>query len=58
MLPLPPGVWEGVRLAIVALLGLFSYIFSYVMFVLSLFVLHPFFFGCLGKAVPRDCDIS
>ena len=27
-------------------------------FTLSLFVSHPFLFGCIGKAVLRDCGIS
>ena len=30
LLPLPLAVWEGLRFVIVALIGLFSYIFSFV----------------------------
>ena len=30
-LPLPLGVWEGLRFVIVALPGLFSYLFCYIM---------------------------
>ena len=42
--PLPLGVWEGLRFVIVTLPGLFSYLFSYLGFVLSLFVHYlPFF---------------
>ena len=39
---------------IVAFPGLFSYLFSYVLFVLSMFVPHLSFVWCLRKAVLRD----
>ena len=45
LFPLPLGVREGLRFVIVVLPGLFSYLFfSYVAFVLSLFVYHLSFF--------------
>ena len=53
----PLGVWEGLRFVIVALPGLFSYLFLYVMFVWSFLVPNPFFL-CLGKAVLRNCEVS
>ena len=49
LFPLPLGVWEGLRLVLVALPGLLSYRFSYVSFVLSFFVPH------LSNLVPREC---
>ena len=56
--PLPLSVWEGLRFVIVALPGLFSYLFvSYVASVLS-FVPHLYLFWCLEKAVLRDCGSS
>ena len=45
---LPLGVREGLRFVIVALPGLFSYLFSYVAFALSLLVPDLSFFWCPG----------
>ena len=59
LFPLPLGVWEGLRLVIVALPGLFSYLlFSYVAYVLASFVSHLCFCSCLGRAVLCVCGIS
>ena len=52
LFPLPLGVWEGLRLVIVAFPGLFS------SFVLSLLVPLLSFFWCLGKTVLLDCGVS
>ena len=52
--PFPLPVWEGLRFVIVALPGHFSYLFSRMAFVLSLFVPHLSFGWCLGKAVLCD----
>ena len=43
LFPLPLGVWEGLRLVIVALPGLFSYLFFFFNKVLRIFL---FFFFC------------
>ena len=44
LFPLPLGAWEGLLFVVVALPGLFSYLFSYVVFVLSLHVYYISFF--------------
>ena len=54
--PLSLWVWEGLRFVIVALPGLFSYLFFFHMW--CLFVPHFFFLRYLGKAVLRNCSIS
>ena len=57
--PLPLGVSEGLRFVIVALPGIFSYLFFIcgVLF-LSFSVPHLFFTWCHGEAVLYDCVIS
>ena len=53
--PLPLVVWEGLRFVIVALPGLFSYLFFNMWFVLFLSVLHLSFFRCNGNSELLDC---
>ena len=55
--PLPLGVWKGLRFVIVALTGLFSYLFFIYCVDLSLYVSHLFFW-CIEKAVLCDYSIS
>ena len=47
LFPLLLGIWEGLRFVIVALPGLFSYLFVYVAISLSLYV-NQFFFQCVS----------
>ena len=58
LFPIPLGVWEGLQFVIVALPGLFSYLFficvDWFFFIFS----HLSYFWWLGKAVFRDCGIS
>ena len=55
LFPLPLSVWEELRFVIVALPGLSLSFFSFVAFVLLLFVPRLSFFWCLWKTVLRDC---
>ena len=57
LFPPPLGVWEGLRFVIVALPGLFSYLFSYVEFILQLLALR-ISFCYLRRAMLCDCGIS
>ena len=54
--PLPLGVWKGLRFVIVALPGLFSYLFFFFFFfVCSLFLSVFSSSWCLGRAAVCDC---